>query len=254
MKRCAIWLALITLIMGVCGCTMDHTQATENTTDQVVLNDRQREILAVEGLPVEYDALTDRQQRGIVAIEEMLTAVEAKYGMGFVYVTYSDGEILDNELLTVYPENGDPETDTFTVSRIMEDDGYVYSDGYAAMVAVPLFEAFVQEYAESQLGAGNVKVYGVVFNADYETLPQSVADIPNQVDGDCWIFIDGANVTADQYSTFAQAFDTWMKENGISGTAQLILLQPDVLKYLSQFNYTDYLSSDYYTDRTFCDS
>lgn len=252
MKRFPICLALIILMIGVCGCAMDHTDAAETTGNQVVLNERQLEILAAEGLPTDYSELTHRQRAAIAVIEEMLTAVESKYGMAFVYVSYYDGEILDNEQLTVYPKNGNPETDTFTVTRSRDEAGYTYSDDYADMLAVPLFEAFVQEFADSQLGSGNARVFSAVFNVECEGLPRTTADIIHRVDGNSLIFMDGANVTAAQLADFAGAFEAWCRENGITGSSDLILLKAGELKYLSQYNYTDYLSEDHYTDRVSC--
>lgn len=100
MKRKYISIAscifLLLIVMGVCGCTNNSTDATEGTTvntqlneGEIILNGRQKEILTSKGLPTDYEELTYTQKQAIVAIEEMLSTVEAKYGISLEFISYS---------------------------------------------------------------------------------------------------------------------------------------------------------------------
>ncbi len=60
---------------------MNNTNNQNGNQSDVLLNERQKEILVARGLPTEYDELTSSQKKVIVAIEEMLVHAENKYGM-----------------------------------------------------------------------------------------------------------------------------------------------------------------------------
>ena len=69
------------IMIGVCGCSMVNveltgdTKSTSNvkssasTKSNVILNERQKSILAEEGLSTDYNELTWTQKEAIVAIE-----------------------------------------------------------------------------------------------------------------------------------------------------------------------------------------
>lgn len=250
MRRFLIVLTVIAMMLGACGCSMQHVEETKDTHPAVVLTERQIRILEQEGLPTDYEQLDSRQQRAICAIEEMMAAVEEKYGVAFGYISYSDGGGREAEMLTLYPQNGDRDTDVFTVTREEEDGAYVCRDGYAALMAKPAFAAFVQSHAQ-QLGENSVKVYSVVFHVEEGMGAVTEENVAHHVDGDSWIFVDGGSVAREAFEAYAAAFRDWRGENGITGAAQLILLKEDTLQYLTEFNYSDYLSAEYYEDRIF---
>ena len=77
--------SLLILMMGVCGCTMNNSDLPNNTESEVSLSQRQKDILAEQGLSTEYTELSASQQKAIVAIEEMLVYVEKKYNTSFSY-------------------------------------------------------------------------------------------------------------------------------------------------------------------------
>ena len=243
MRRVLIVLTMILCMLGVCGCTMGQIAETGNGTPEVVLSERQLQILELEGLPTVYEELSPAEQKAITAIEEMMTAMEQKYGVEFDYVGYYDGGMLDSEELTLCPSGGDPDTDAFSVEREEVDGAYVYTDGYGALLQKPGFTAFVEAYVRQELGEGNAVVYCIMFESEQSTCAYG--------DGDSVIFIDGGSVDADRFGAFAERFGSWQKESGITGSAQLILLQPDVLRYLTEYNYSDYLDEQYYAQRIF---
>lgn len=242
-RRAGIVLTMILCMLGVCGCTMEQGAQTDKDAHKVVLSERQIQILEQEGLPIRYEELSPIQQETIIVIEEMMTAVEEKYGEEFAYFGYFSGSVLESGTLTLYPKGGDPSTDAFSVQRAEVDGAYIYTDGYAAMQKKPGFIAFVEAYAEQQLGDGTAAVYCVVFESEESSCVHG--------DGDCWIFVDGGSVSREQFAAFAAGYGDWKRENGITGFAQLILLKPDVLRELTEFNYSDYLGQQYSQEQTF---
>ena len=75
--------------IGVCGCGMKKNNSNESknitlkSKPELVLNERQKEILEEVGLPTDAEKLDSSQQEAIIAIDEMLTAVEKKYNRSF---------------------------------------------------------------------------------------------------------------------------------------------------------------------------
>ncbi|WP_040214971.1 hypothetical protein [Clostridium polynesiense] len=93
------------------------SRPSEREKVEIVLTERQKQILYDSGLSTDYDSLLQSQKSAIIAIEEMLQAVEKKYGMEFAYSGYTDATPLENETLWAYPKGGDPSTDSFSVQR-----------------------------------------------------------------------------------------------------------------------------------------
>ena len=63
------------------------------------------------------------------------------------------------------------------------------------------------------------------------------------------VFIDGADLSEQDFREFETDFKEYLTGHQLYGTAQLILLKADQLVYLTKYNYTDYLSEEYYTLR-----
>ena len=112
---------------------------------KISLTERQTEILSAMSLPTEYEALTWTQKKAIVAIEEMLQAVELKYGREFAYAGYTAKGILEPEQLWAYPVDGNRETETFVVTRKTVDGEVVYRDGSWPTVDIERVKAEVVE-------------------------------------------------------------------------------------------------------------
>ena len=91
--------------IGVCGCGMKKNNSNESknitlkSKPELVLNERQKEILEEVGLPTDAEKLDSSQQEAIIAIDEMLTAVEKKYNRSFSYSGYVEQGPLESEYL-----------------------------------------------------------------------------------------------------------------------------------------------------------
>ena len=217
---------------------------------KVILTERQKEILTREGLPSNYDELTYTQKKAIVSIEEMLSAIETKYGMLFEYSSYTGVGYIGSESLTAYP-SGYSEYYSFTVTRKLKDGEYVYEDGFKQMLTKSVFNEFILNYCNKELGVGNVKVYSIVTNIKTNQFPISLQNVAHNVDGDNWIFIDGEFVSKEKYNEFLVNYRRWVDENEISSSNRIVLLNGGILEKLTEFNYTDYFSSSYCTSDEF---
>lgn len=111
-------LCLLFLMLGGCG-----TEKNEEIDSKITLNERQKSILAEKELPTDYEELNITQKAAIVAIEEMLEAIETKYDMEFCYAGYIEASVLEPETLIAYPAGGTASIDSFSVIR--SSDGTV---------------------------------------------------------------------------------------------------------------------------------
>ena len=90
------------------GVETTRTSAVADTSQKtseektVVLNDRQKEILAAGGLSADIEDLEPDQIRAILSIERMLSYMEDKYGTTFYYLGYVPAGILEDETLICY--------------------------------------------------------------------------------------------------------------------------------------------------------
>lgn len=229
--------------------TTDITETVQNEQTQNHLTERQKEILRSNNLPEVFNQLTDRQKRSIVDIEEMLQAVEAKYGKTFIYVNYNAEQYQESGVLTAYPEDGIRDLDMFSVYR--EDNGQI-GDDYLNVASRQCYIDLVKEYVADVAGEQNIWVYADVFQNTLSEYPVKAADIPGNVAAESWIFVDGGAVSEADFQALTKSVSKWMQENNIQGTANLVLLKADTLRLLTRFNYTDYLLSQYYIVRETC--
>lgn len=246
----------IFLLMGVCGCTMNPNEVTppvqnNNAAEDhdTVLTERQKKILAEQGLPQDYSQLTARQKMTITDIEQMLQAVESKYGKSFVYITYNAEKELESGVLTAYPENGNKQLDAFTVVRDSAD-GYV--DTYMSVVSRQPFEAYLTAQAVEAAGTDRIKVYSKVLETSLTQENLAPENFAGNLSADSWIFVDGAVVTEEAFAAFSETVTQWLQQEGLYGSVYFVLLKEDHLMLLTKYNYTDYLTGDWVIDRQFC--
>lgn len=250
--------SVIIIGIGACGCNMKKNDSggrkrseMGNKVAELVLNERQKEILEEVGLPTDVEELTYMQKRDIIAIDEMLTAMEEKYNRSFSYAGYIAPGPLEKEQLFAYPTGGDEDGECFAVTRIKEDGEYVYEDMYVNVVARPVYMAYVLEYCETQLGEGNVKVYSVITHIKNKTIPIKKEDIDFNISGDSCILMDGEKITEEDYNNFLCNYKKWTEEHGIEDDAQFVLLKERIIQNVTEYNYTDYLAPEYYLRRDF---
>ena len=223
----------------------NHTDAT------ISLAERQVAILSSVSLPTEYDALTWTQKKAIIAIEEMLQAVERKYGREFVYAGYSAKSILEPERLWAFPVDGNQETETFVVTRKKVDGKVVYEDTYLLIAAKELFSRYIETELKAMTGLEEIKVYSRLTKLTTESVPESYEAFDGHTSAELWVFFDGASCSVDQQRRIIRDFECWKQEHRVYGMVQYILLHENVLPSLTQYNYTNYLAKQDYKAREF---
>lgn len=240
-------IAIITiLMMGICGCTINNTKSPNNIDSKVTLNERQKSILAEEGLPTDYEELNRTQKAAIVAIEEMLEAIETKYGMEFCYAGYIQANVLESETLIAYPAGGTASIDSFSITR--SSDGTL-TDDYMNVALRAGYSELVLSLAKDTLSSENVKVFVEVTKTTLTSVPDTEEQLVGNVEGISLIFIDGSIMSSEQFGTFVSSMKQIFEEKQMYGTVNIILLNDDTLKNLAQNNYTDYLDPSCYTER-----
>ncbi|WP_040214966.1 hypothetical protein [Clostridium polynesiense] len=247
-----ILIVIILTMIGVWGCSMDNKPLSKDNTDSgITLNERQKEILSKNDLPTEYNKLNSSQKDAIVAIEEMLQAVEKKYGMEFAYSGYIAENVLEKEQLRAYPASGDKATDSFTVTRIERNGEIVYKDDYINHAVSHLFSSYIEGFVKKEMKIDAVKVFSEITATSLEAVPEDFSKFHGSVESNNSLFIDSKELSEDQLSSFINKYEKWMKEHQLFGSTQIILLKPDILIRLTKYNFTDYLFEKYYLRREF---
>lgn len=235
----------IILMMGVCGCTMNNSELPNSAESAVSLNQRQKDILAEQGLSTEYTELSIAQQEAIVEIENMLCYVEEKYNMAFSYAGYSAQGPLEQEHMRAFPTSGDKETDSFTITKT--DAGY--EDDYINVAANAMYVAYVCDGIKTILPNTEVKVFAEITKTSLVEVPTVDTDLQGKVESSLWIFIDGASFNGQDLTEFKANLNDYLTEHQLYGMAQLILLKDGKIAYPTKYNYTEYLSEEHYAAR-----
>lgn len=250
-KKALLLTAILAVGVITCGCAVKNPSSQNaneifHMADSSKLNDRQKEILTQLGLSTDYSELTSTQQRGIMAIEEMLEGVEEKYGIEFAYAGYTSGTSLSSPLegeeLFAYPADGDKETQTFSVTR--NEDG-TFSDTYPNIASIELFSEYISEPIAEYFGTNSFKAYPQVNLYGLDTIPEANSDFDGSTYVSLSLFIDGAQCSEDQFETAAQEFEAWMNEHEITGTMTCYLLKEGVFDELPKTYDKKYCGDEY---------
>lgn len=237
--------SLIFLMIGVCGCTMNNSDLPSNTELEVSLSQRQKDILTEQGLSTEYTELSASQRKAIVSIENMLCYAEEKYNTSFSYASYSAQSALEKEHMRAFPTSGDKETESFTI--IKTDTGY--EDDYLNVAANAMFISYVSDGIKNILPNTNIKVFAEITEASLDEVPTADTELRGKIESSLWIFIDGSTFEEQDLSNFKANFNEYLVGHQLYGMVQLILLKDGKIAYPTKYNYTDYLSKEYYTKR-----
>lgn len=238
MKRRKIIHIILLMMIALCGCSDNRSISSDK--EKVVLNERQKMILAESDLPIEYEELGYTQQKSIIAIEEMLQAVEAKYGMEFRYVGYILPGPLNVEKLVACAMDGYDSIDSFSVTREMVDGEYVYTDEYMCVAVRDAFSSYIETAIKTELEMQHVKVFSSIANTSLEYVPEDYSEMEGTVWGQVTVFLDGGVYSEEQMSEFTLTLKDWMKEHEMECILRVVLLKENILPELNLFNYTDY--------------
>ena len=247
-KRMIIGTVLIIGIM-ICSCGMKKNNSDESkditlkSKPELVLNERQKEILEEVGLPTDAEKLDSSQQEAIIAIDEMLTAVEKKYNRSFSYSGYVEQGPLESEYLMAYPSDGNPRTDSFEVRKT--DNGY--EDDYMNVAIRDDYAKYVEEIITSNLHNEHIRVFTEIYTTELTSVPENKQDYKGKVSS--WKAVFLYLTDNDEIPKYVQSIQEILKNENLKYDCEVIFLKEDVIDKLTEYNYEDYLSSDYYVQK-----
>lgn len=175
--------------------------------DEVVLTDRQIQILEDAGLPTDYSALDSSQKSAISSIETMLTYLEESYDTEFCYIGYVASGGMDTEHLTVYVKD-DPDQKVITLYRTYEDGRYCYSDNYKEIMITDSYQAILEQYFDSALNGGEYKLFVRVDSYD-----EDGEDLFSAVGAENTVFIENAFSSEEEMGVLIDSFGEWVSSH-----------------------------------------
>ena len=218
--------------IGVCGCGMKKNNSNESknitlkSKPELVLNERQKEILEEVGLPTEAEKLDSSQQEAIIAIDEMLTAVEKKYNRSFSYSGYVGQGLLESEHLMAYPSDGNPRTDSFEVRKT--DNGY--EDDYMNVALRKGFNEYITKMVVEAFQTEQLKVYSKVTYTTLTEVPSDEKMYSGAVSGVNCIYVDGSSVDIEKMENYIEDLKEKLYKSEIDCTCDVIYLKEKSIK------------------------
>ena len=246
----------IVIIMGtgVCGCSMKRNDSNSkklsemgNKVAELVLNERQKEILEEVGLSTDVEELTYMQKRAIITIDEMLTAMEEKYDRSFSYAGYVAPGLLEYEHLIAYPSDGARSIDSFEVRKVEGENGTEYEDDYMNVAIRDDYAKYVEELIISNLHTENVKVFADIYTTKLADIPDNKEDYEGNVSSWKAVFLYVPD--SSEISKYLELIQQVMEEKRLRHECEVIFLKENILNEIKWYNYEDYLSSDFYIER-----
>lgn len=216
--------------------------------NEIILTDRQRQILQEMGLPEDYESLTDSQKSAITIIERALTYLEDFYGEEFLYVGYVAGG-LDGQYLTAYAKD-DPERKPITVDISYEDGEYHYTDDYQLLKASDEYEEALEQHLCTFMAQdGDCWVH-----AELNCLNDSDEYIIKRASGGVLVFVLNTFENYDEAKKFVEQYGDWIKslESDYQVGASFYILDAENYSNTNAFNYQDAIHSGKYTYHLRC--
>ena len=251
-KRIVLLITVLSLML--CGCAgkaPDSSASGQTESAQVVqtesaaagqsekytvkLTERQKKILRDEGLPEEYDRLTDSQKNAIVKIESALSYLEETYEDEFEYTGYVSGG-LDDEYVTAKISGTLPEK-IVTVYISYKNGKYSYFDNYEAKIAEEEYKKEITDFLSGYLDPADFQVY-----AEIRELRNAGESLVERAVGVPLILVNNV-CSEEEVKAAAQAYAEWIAamENKDGGGADFKVYRAEDYILINEFNYRDYL-------------
>ncbi len=251
-KRIVLLIAVLSLML--CGCAgkapdssasgqpesaqvvqTESAEAGQSEKYTVELTERQKKILRDEGLPEEYDRLTDSQKNAIVKIESALSYLEETYEDEFEYTGYVSGG-LDGEYVTAKISGTLPEK-IVTVYISYKNGKYSYFDNYEAKIAEEEYKKEITDFLSGYLDPADFQVY-----AEIRELRNAGESLVERAVGVPLILVNNV-CSEEEVKAAAQAYAEWIAaiENKGGGGADFKVYRAEDYILINEFNYRDYL-------------
>ena len=245
MRKLIVLILSILAMFSLVACSSKDKEPEVEKEPEVVLNERQKEILMEEGLTTVFEDLTYTQKKAIVAIEDMLTYLDEKYNDEFSYAGYIAKNVLEPEQLIAFKTGTDRDFDCFTVTTT--ENGY--EDNYIEFVSSDLFSEYIEDLVREICPDAKMKVYATVTDTTLTEIPTDKTHFDGTTAGSIMVYLDGQTCDDNEYRNVTANFESLMKEHEIYCSAQVLRTKDDAIIYLTKYNYTDYLTEEYYSDR-----
>ena len=233
MKKILSTILIFAMVLSLSGCVKylkPEKEKEEKIEEQVVLNERQKELLRELELPEEYDELNDSQKDGIVMIEKAFVYLEDKYPQKLEYDGYVAGGI-DGQYVTVKVTDSCPE-EIVTVQIYKNNGHYEMVDDYENFIVAKEATEEMKAFLSNYFNLADIQVHIYVYEVqDGDTAPQRA--------------INGL-YAEEEVKTVAKEYVEWMKNvhHRKAGVAEFRLYSVENYEKINEFNYTDYFGEE----------
>jgi hypothetical protein len=252
MKKRYLWLGVILIVILLLGLYVKkgtHTKSTQDTEESqsTELTEQQRQILEKEGVPADYEQMTDQQKRYLERADLIMTYLYDKYheyGVNFIYDGYHAPEMFDGEWLGAYPEGGDPELDRVIVERKKGSED-IFEDDYLDVAIRPYCTEILEESLSQWFDLKYCKVY--VRSIGLENM--DAKDLPNlnkeflkdggALYGVAYVYISEEVCNQAEFAKFASEYHAWLQKNQYYVNQHEYLYTQEGIEQLTAYNFAD---------------
>jgi hypothetical protein len=224
-----------------------NTTQKEEESMSTELTEQQRQILEKEGVPADYEQMTNRQKRYLERADKMMNYLNDKYhqyGVNFVYCSYYPAVMLDRESLYVYPVGGDPELDRVTVERKKGSEN-IFEDNYLNVATRPYCAEILEESLSQWFDLKYCKVYvrsACLENMDAKDLPNLNKDFLKDggaLNGVAYVYISEEVCNQAEFAKFASEYHAWLQKNQYYVNQHEYLYTQEGIEQLTAYNFAD---------------
>lgn len=243
--------ALCSILLLFCsGCAAEKTpneKINDNSVnyqeegDNMLLTDRQKQILEQMELPSDYEQLNYTQQHAIKRIEIMLCYLENKYSIEFSYAGYVPAGVMESEHLTAYPTaDGSGEGANLVT---VKPDGDTFKDNYASKEIREYYEelctTFVREYFQSE--------QAIVLDYRFSTSLNDLSEVTNEkfqykLSTETLVFVSDTICDEKRMRKFAKEMKFWLEEHEIISNSRVSLIRDNDVTGITRDEISDYYS------------
>jgi hypothetical protein len=210
--------------------------------DNMLLTDRQKQILEQMELPSDYEQLNYTQQHAIKRIEIMLCYLEEKYGIEFSYAGYVPAGAMESEHLTAYPTaEGIGDGANFVT---VEPYGETFKDNYSDKEIHEYYESIVTNFVSEYFNSGQVKVVVYRFSASMKSSDEITnASFRYKISTTTLVFVSDTICDEKQMCEFAEEMKLWFEEHEIVSNSRVSLVHTDDVTGITANNFEDCYSN-----------
>ena len=192
------------IVMLLSSCAIGD-KGEDDTT--VYLNQRQKDILAEQGLPTDYEKLTTSQKGAITAIEDLLSYLEETHNEEFTF----SGRYWPTgpQHIEAYCSKG-----MVTAYSKYSDGRIIYWDSYNNLLRENEVRSIIEGWFQEQYEAGTYKCY-LKFHSDVKSNPENDVVYGNGIA----VFPD---CDQEQIMEIAASFDQWAKGQNLNTQFNLV--------------------------------